>query len=500
MSMNKTILATAIAMLSSISSGVFAQQSAWDKFIDDSSMDIKARTSGINMSPNNVDIDSTYTPTMATGILFATGANDAFFPGMDPAQVAGILASDPATLAAVTQGINDTLEQQVKDSGTVNQGGASLWAEFKSGYLFDVIGFDFGYQGGVKTWNDGEGTLILRPEDDNYHRVSTANVKLRFGDDDTHLAGRYGRGVIERMHFGRDAQEYLLDKTYDGAEAAAQWNGLSLYALNITGIGEVLDSEIKEAEDFPHFSKAGFDSTYSYGLEFNSDYGSVHAATTWSDNYMRTTSVMANTGLPISLLGADVPEEQMLDYLLLFQVNYNWQTAEDDFVTPYMVSMPDHDSTAYEVMVGAQFDALFFAGSINQIGDNGFYDSGIGSGGVSDNLVGWSLINDFDLPGQRTYTFVASYNGKNFNLPGLELSTIVLHSTDINMDNVLASGNLEYYLTGETEFTETLFEIRYKVQEGIFKGLSFRGVTGYESNQANLTGYAGWIEYNTALF
>jgi|GEM_PF-3516633 len=500
MRISRIALTISVVLSASAAFHTSANDSAWDKFVDDSSLNMKGRMSGIKMTPNNVKVDNQFNATTATGLLFQTGANEALFPGMTPQQVAGYLDTNPEVLAAVTKEVNTMLEDEVNKSGEVDQGGASLWLEFESGYLFDVVGFDLGYQGGVKTWNNAEGTLILKPNDDGYNRVSTARGKLRFGDDARHISAKHGLGVINRMHFGRDPDEYLLDKTYEGTEINAKWDNYTLYGVTVTGIGEVTHSEIKRAEDFAHFRKAGFKHTNSMGFEYKSDYGQLKLAHTWSNNYMNTTSVKANTGLPIAWLGADIAPEAEFDYLLLFQINYNLQAAKEDFVTKYGVEMPNHDSTNYEVMFGAQLDNVFMAASLNQVGDNGFYKTGTGSGGSSDNLVGLSLINDYDLPGQTTYTFVTSYNGRDMNLPGLDISAIVLHSRNIDMDAVLASGNIDYYLTGDPEFTETLFETRYSIQEGMLEGLSFRGVMGYESNQANLLGYAMWIEYNRALF
>ena len=483
-----------------MSFSTIANESVWDKFVTDSSLNMSVRMSGIKMEPTNIVIDHYFDPVTATGLLFSTGMNEAFFSGMSPTDVASLLESDPATLALVTDEVNKALEEEVDKGGAVDQGGASLWMEFESGYLYDVFGFDFGYQGGIKTWNDAQGTLILKPDDDGYQRISTARAKVRLGDDKRNMTAKHGRGVINRMHFGRDPDEYLLDKTYEGTEIGLKWDNYQLYAVSVTGIGEVTHSDIKEAEDFKHYQKAGFDRTNSVGFEYQSDYGQFKLANTWSENYMNTTSLKTNTGVPLAWLGADIADEKMLDYLLLFQINYNWQSAKQDFVTKYGVDMPDHDSTNYEFMLGAQLDNVFIGASLNQVGENGFYKTGTGSGGSSDNLIGLSLINEFDLPSQKTYTFVVSYNGKDMNLPGLDLSAVTFHSRDIDMDAVLASGNIDYYLTGDSEFTETLFEARYTIQEGAFKDLSFRGVMGYESNQANLLGYGVWVEYNRAFF
>lgn len=478
----------------------YANETAWDKFITDSSLDMSVRMSGIKLEPNNVAINHYFDPVTATGLLFSTGMNEVFFSGMTPDAVAGLLAADPATLALVTEEVNKVLEEEVQNYGEVNQGGASLWLEFESGYLFDLVGFDFGYQGGVKTWNESLGTLILKPDDDGYERISTARAKIRLGNEKRNISAKHGRGVINRMHFGRDPDEYLLDKTYEGTEISAKWDSYQLYGVSVTGIGEVTNSDIREAKDFKHYQKAGFDSTDSLGFEYKSDYAQFKMAHSWSDNYMNTTSVRANSGVPIAWLGADIADEKLLDYLLLFRIAYNWQSAEKDFVTKYGVEMPDHDSVNYEFMLGAKLDNVFFAASMNQVGEDGFYKTGMGSGGSADVLIGWSLINEFDLPNQKTYTFIVSYNGKDINLPGLDLSAAIFHSRDIDMGAVLASGNIDYYLTGDSEFTETLFEARYAIQEGALEGLSFRGVMGYESNHANLLGYALWIEYNQELF
>ena len=498
--MKKTncVLALVLLILSTIAR---ADQSAWDKFIDDSTLDMDIRVIAASMSPNNVAINNNFTPDKATNFLFTSGMIDSTpLAGMSPDQVKAYLSDNRDVLDSLSNQVNTALTKTVKKNGEVKQSGTSYWFEFESGYLGDVFGFDLGYQGTTQFFNKAEGVFLLEGDDTQHNRLSTARAKIRIGDEKRHVSIKYGRGRNERLHFGREQELYFFDKMYGGLELSFKLDNYDFYALSFDEYGHFKrTSKVRKAKDYQHHKKANFKRINSVGFEYTPEYGAFKFANTWTKDYMNTSSIEVSTGIPMSYLGADIPSDKLMDYLLVFQVNYDWQDAKKDFVNEHGKALPDHDSTNYEIMVGAQLDSALFAVSLTQNGKNGFYETGLQSGDRTSSLRDEALINNFNAPDQKIITFAANYNGKNLNLPGLDLSAIILYSTNIDMDRVLKSGDVGYYLTGDSEFTESLFEARYAIQEGKFEGLSFRVVSGYESNRANVMGVAGWIEYKKQL-
>ncbi len=501
--MKKFKLSKGATLVLSLLTSVGASASTWQNFVDGSTFDMKLRTSATKME-SSASVNNTYSGAEATALLYAfdpvTAQGLADMVGGTPEALAAFLSSDDpmaqAYLADATAGLNSELENGVKEAADVSQGGASAWLEFQSGYLFDVVGFDLGYQGGVKTYNHGTGTFIIDPNEDNLSRISTARAKLRFGDEDRNVYIDTGRGRIKRPHFGVDDMEFLLDKTYEASQIEFNWDEFTVYAISATGVGGVTDDRIYKPEDFEYFAQAGFDRMNSIGAEYDSDYGTVQLAHSTTKDYLATSTFIGKGGLPLSWLGMPISPQNEYKHLLLAQFNYNYQQSGDKFQTEYGVDLPNHDSFQYEVMLGLQFDNLRLLTSFNQVGDAGFFKVGTDVGGGSTILPGYALINSWSKPEQQTMSYVATYNAEDFSLPGLDLSFIYFDSSNINKDTLLAEGDLEYYLTGEEEFTEWFFDITYTIQEGALEGLSFRGVTGKETNQAKISGSSLWIEYN----
>ncbi len=482
--------------------GAQANNAAWDKFIDDSTLDMKLRTSAVKMTPSVKGLNNQLSPELATGLLLAIDPQIANqeFGTIDPQALVQILSEIPEALANVNAAINAAAAADVQKGGNIDQGGSSLWLEYESGYLFDMIGFDLGYQGGIKSYNDGTGTLILDSQTDKLSRLSTARVKVKIGSEEKNFAIKAGRGRVERLHYGTDNEEYLLDKTYEATEISANWGIHSIYGISATGIGDVISSEIHKIDDYAHLKAAGVDRINTLGYDLNSDYGSINLAHSFADDYLSTTSFAGNTGVPLAWLGAPISDENEYNYLLLAQLNYNMQVAGDKFINEYGVALPNHKADQYEIMIGAQLGNLLLATSFNQVGDKSFYDIAPEIGGGVTNLPGWALINDWNLAEQETLSFIALYNAETFGLPELDISFIYFDSSNINKNRTLSEGNVGYYLTGEEEFTEYFVDVRYTIQEGLFDGLMLRGVVGAETNQAKVDGYAVWIEYNRSIF
>ena len=539
----KTTLAVAVAAIT-FSMGVSAEDkvagafegmretSVFDSFVDDSTFSIRLRANHFDLSPRRGNVTKNFSQgelADLAGTMKQVDPNTLYemlknagipsqgvdqLKGLSSEQLTAILKMDeipglgPNPLAdpATLEGINTQLGQQATDElakeGDVRQGGVAVWTHFKSGYLFDFIGFDVGSQSAKMLYNPGSGSKIVDNPSQNgttMSRVSIANVKMRLGDEDKHLGFRKGKIESTALHFGRDPNEWLLDKNYDGAIINGKWDNLNVYGMEIEGFGDLNKKKFQYIEDDPNFKQSGAKKSNSLGFEFSSDYGNLNGATTWTKNYARTTGIMAESGIPLSLLGMDVPEGKEMDRLIVLSGRYSWQKAEDDFVINN-VNLPDHKSKSAAFMVGLNYDSWFAAVSYLKVGKKGFYDAGFGGGGSMDVLAGETLINDWDRPNQQTITGVISYDWSSLGLPGMSTNLISAHASKIDMDQVRKNGDLAWYLTGKDSFHETLFDVRYTWQDGPLEGLNARFVAGAESGQAELKGLAMFLTYDAVLF
>ncbi len=528
-----TKLATAIAAVSlslygqvvadsQAATGVFDKafnQTTWDKFAEDSSFDFRVRMSHFDLSPNRGTITKSYSKPQFVEIASAMRVAD---PSTLSTLLSGALTADQikgmsdtalrtfindnisdAAVGAINQGLSSSLTDEVKNDGDVRETGFGLWTHFRSGYLYDVIGFDLGTNGGRVVASPGTGSK-LAPHDgrQNMSRLSIANVKLRFGDEDRHIGLRHGRMQLDLPHFMRDPHEWLMDYQYKGTMVSGKWDSLEVYGLDLKGYSETNQEDFIDIDDVSYFQKADFNSTYSLGADYKSDYGNLKAETTWSDNYMRTNILQVETGLPLSMLGMDVPEGRDQDYMLVLLGSHSWQKAEGDFENKFGMALPDHKSTATDIVLGLQYDALFVGVGALKVGNDGFYNAGVGrwGGGMIDLLSDETLINEWDNANQTTYSLAIAYNWKNFGLDGLNTSMIHSRAKDIDMDQVLANGDVSYYLTGKDSYEETIFEVKYAWTEGPLSGFTARIAGGYETNQAELEGFGIFLTYDAVLF
>ncbi|MGI9277282.1 MAG: hypothetical protein ACR2PT_20855 [Endozoicomonas sp.] len=497
--------------------------SIWDSFVEGSSMDMKVRSSNLDMKGSSVDVNTSWKPTSNELIsdinnfrktdegsqLASKLIEEATGQAIPPELLKNMpdflvirelqkFINEDSVNALVNQ-IAGTVGNEVRRDTTLGQFGMALWGHFQSGYLFDVVGFDLGFHAG-SVWNDYDKGNMMHTGDKNMARLSIANVKFRFGDEDRHFGFRTGRMELDTLHFGRDNTEWLLDKNFEGSMVNAKWDGLNVYGLEVTARGEFNSEDFVKYEDVSHFERAGVKKSHTLGADYYSDYGMIRTARTESKNYLRTDSFEIASGLPMHMVGFDVPEGKEMDHLFVFQVNGNWQKAHKDFVNPFGKHLPDHNGSAVDFLIGAQWGNLFFGASYLQVGKNGFYEAGFGGGGMSEILAGETLINGWSMPNQRTYTYVASYNWADLGNPGLTTQLISANSRNIDMDAVRESGDMIYYLVGKEQFQETLFEVRYSPTEGMLDGLTARFITGFESNIGSMSGWGAFIDYDFALF
>ena len=179
--MKISILSSAIILCSFTA----AAQAADDlpSFWDDSALNLKVRSVLIKMDPNDVSLDTPFGPA-----------------------------------------VNSLLEAQVEQEGELNQSGSALWLHLESTYLYDVIGFDLGFQGAVKHAKEDQSSklIIASQDDDGYSRLSSARVKLRYGNEELFAKGYYGR------YSAADETDYLMDESDDGYGLSTHYQDFAL--------------------------------------------------------------------------------------------------------------------------------------------------------------------------------------------------------------------------------------------------------------------------------
>lgn len=460
----KKQLALSIAL---ITAG-FTYASDFDDFMESTTIDLKVRSAIIQMNANDVEYDTEYDAgTAATLYLQANpgGGDFAAFGLTTPATLGAYLAGNPATLSVVNAGINSSLEEQVEAEGTLDQAGSAVWVQMESGYLYDMIGFDLGFQGALKHFKEDTSSKLLIAEQgyDSLSRLSTARVKVKYGNEDMYVKANYG------LYSAADETDYLLDNVDQGYGVSGHFKEWSLSYDAVTAVASETEEVLTEYDTKEE----------TIALAFTSAVGKASAERVFMKDITTTDSFSAVSGIPLSMLGLNVPEDKKMDYLLIGQADYATKSIDSD---------SDFDASQYEIMLALKLQGVTLATSYNSASEDG--------GAGVENLVDKALLNDYDLPGQTTLTYAVSLDGAMFNVPGLSVGAVMLTS---KIDDMSATSTT-YQLTGEDSFTETLVDASYTFQEGNFlEGLSVRTVFGGETNQANVTGYGVYLDYNKSF-
>jgi hypothetical protein len=420
--MKISILSSAIILCSFTA----AAQAADDlpSFWDDSALNLKVRSALIKMDPNDVSLDTPFGPA-----------------------------------------VNSLLEAQVEQEGELNQSGSALWLHFESTYLYDVIGFDLGFQGAVKHAKEDQSSklIIASQDDDGYSRLSSARVKLRYGNEELFAKGYYGR------YSAADETDYLMDESDDGYGLSTHYQDFALSYDVVSASAGKTESDLQD--------RATDEQTISFA--YSSDFGKANITREMTDDVLTNDSISVTSGIPLSFLGLPVATESMRDYLLIAQLDYATESQD---------ALPSAELNQYEIMLATKLGGVTLAASYNQAGKDGGADVA--------NIVDKALINAYDLPDQTTLSYALSIDGAMIRAPGLSVSVVYFDSKNIDM----AAAPLIYQLTGDKSFSEVLVDTKYSFPEDSFlHGLMVRSIFGTETNQANVSGYGLYAEYNRSF-
>ncbi|MFT5879164.1 MAG: hypothetical protein ACI86X_000254 [Moritella sp.] len=460
--LNPLFCAVALAMLAP------AANASFDNFVSDSTLDTKFRTIYYDME---MEYDKTFDP----GI------------GMN-----------------VDYDVDQTLEDL----------GASLWLNYQSGWLFDMVSIELGYQGAVIANQDGTADFTEKTgnyggkfdfsvpsnqlyqgdvDADSVGKLANANIRLRMGDDDNNLqlkVGRFTPTIYDLLH-RPDISFYALSSIYEGAQVAGDlkwsWGKINPWFNYFTGFSsEHSDETIQFSDLESNAAYDAFDAIYNVGFHTETDYFITSASYSYAEDYLSNGIIEFYSGIPLSMFGLNTNDDE---YYIKYMLKYGSEEGLG-------AVNEDHSTDVTEFAVGLQAGGLDFLIGVTQIGDESFYgfqtQDGHNAGGGTAVWGDMALLNSFKYAEQQTLFLVGGYNLNVLNLPNWRLQTTVAVGSGINLDKLSAA---ESGLVNQEDFTETEIDLVYSQNGYQGEGLSVRLTYGQEDN-FNAKGVGLWVEYN----
>ena len=171
----------------------------------------------------------------------------------------------------------------------IRQWGQGIQLDYKSGYMWDVLGFDVSYFGGFKldggkgnTGIDGKsGTDVLWQTESgqlqDYNKIGVANVKARFGDDDVNAMVRGGR-MLQDNPIMSSSSSRLTPSSFEGTGVDADIYGFDVYYSYLTkqsirNKNSFEKFENGNGEQIDNIQVVGFNYEFDMGLGFEFAYG-----------------------------------------------------------------------------------------------------------------------------------------------------------------------------------------------------------------------------------
>ncbi|WP_422447197.1 MULTISPECIES: hypothetical protein [unclassified Endozoicomonas] len=416
-------------------------------------------------------------------------------------------------------GTHDFNSKNAPISGTakinMDEIGSSLWLDWQSGYLFDVIGVQLGYLGAAPNLRQKgyvRGSMSMGPitlpvssdygryyEDDTKDKLvgklGNANVQVRLGDQDNYgklSVGRFTPTIYNLLH--RPDYTYgALHEVYEGASLTGQyqwdWGMIQPWANYFTGYSDIhstktvnFKDDLKDNKDF-----GSYDEIYNVGFHTVTDYYVSSASYSVAPDFQKNGIIEVYSGIPIGFLtGSDNYDSSKI---IKFLVKYGMEEGDG-------TRNSDHKTDVTEFGIGldtGDFDILF---GVTQIGEDSFRgfgtQNGRKAGGGTAVWGDMAVVNSFDLANQRTYFVVGGYDLDSVGLQKWRFQGVAAMATDTDLSKL--SFNQEM-LSPEKDYTEINLELLHNYGG---EGLSYRFMVGADTN-LDLTGFGIFLEYNTDI-
>ena len=394
--------------------------------------------------------------------------------------------------------------------------GVSLWGNWQSGYLFDVLGVELGYlAAGPNLYNDGYtkaqfniGAWPLGKMSNPYGRfyegsssdkligkLGNANAQLRVGDNDNFAklsVGRFTPTVFNLLH----RPDYIYGALHDVYEGAAltgelnwSWGMVQPWFNYFTGFSNMhstktlrFKDDLIDGKDF-----GSFDEIYNIGYHSETDYFVSSASYSVAPDYQRNGIIELYTGIPLSYLSGDTSGDP--SNILKFLVKYGMEEGTGPLNS-------HHKTDIVEFGVGidpGDFDMLV---GVSKIGDESFRgfqtQNGYKAGGGTAVWGDLAVFNAFDLAGQSTFFVFGGYDLDNVGFQKWRIQGIAAMVTDTDRSKL---NPMQKVLVAQEDYTEINLELSYN---HLGEGLGYRILVGADTNMKGL-GVGLFFEYNTDL-
>ena len=354
----------------------------------------------------------------------------------------------------------------------------SQWAQgvqvnFKSGYISDAIGFDASYYGALKLDHTGkdpfsstmDGGQLLTKDYKSYHKFGQAYLKAKLGDEQQGFYGQAGymsgqKGLI----LGSGSRS--TPSSYRGAHG-------EVYVQDFTVYGTYVDRISMRTENSWDEFKTKSGDTIKHAWQVGTLY--------------QANNVDAEV---VHLQSKDFHEQSMLNLGYTFDLaentslivsgNYHYAKGSGDTWKNNQANNAFDDKASHlnlntELKLGGLGLKLSYGTTdAEKKGGLGYlkYTYCDNEYGASPSAVSryWS---DFMFDGEKVLQVQGSYDFADLNVPGLNVSLTYTDGSDIKDQ----SSNK---MTGENE---TDLIVSYAVQEGTFKGVSFRAIKAWHTEK-----------------
>lgn len=375
-------------------------------------------------------------------------------------QAAGFVDDSSATLGIRNYYFNENgLNGNTFDRKEWVQG---LQFSFSSGYLWDMIGFDYGAGAAMKLDNPANRvgySVTNLPADggstadaNDIAGTNIANLKAKFGDDKMNANLRFGlQRTCTELYCPSGSR--ILEATSYGTYLEGNIESLKLYGARWTQIHSRNNSFF--AEGFQDAMGDEIDHLYIFGAAYKFDNGlGLYAEWGNSDDYLEKQFLKFdytfNLGSGITLL-----------------IDGRWADAEED---GNGYATQGYESTYWNLSGTITVNDFYVKLGYNKTSDgdwDGEWHANFQQDGVyNSTLDQWQGYNRED---ERAWIVDIGYDFANIGYPGLVANTYYVYGTDIDDASLAAGANAT---TSDDNAHEWGHYITYTVQSGPMKDLS----------------------------
>ena len=361
-------------------------------------------------------------------------------------------------------------------------------ANFKSGYIGDVIGFDASYYGALKLDHAGAdtgGQLLGGDQGDHgYSKLGQAYLKAKLGDDNL---GFYGQAGLMTMGKGliSSSGSRTTPSSFRGAHGEVNINDFAVYSSYVDQISQRASNGYDKLVN--HAGKE-IDNAYQFGGTYNANNVSAELVYLESKDYQKQYLADLGYTLPLnddmSLFIGGIYQEAKKGGDL-------WDGSFDDKAKHYnlntKLSMGELALTLSYAKTKAEkangLGALEYWFAANEYG-------------ATPSLVS-RQISDFMYNGEKVWQMDATYGFVDLGIPGLKTSLTYTKGSGIE-DNSASN-------VADSE-SETDLAVSYAFQQASLKGLSVKLQHGWhtakykDASNEDTKDLRFYVDYTVSVF